>query len=345
MTNKRILAITAAVLIVGVIFAAAGCNPSSVNAVGASGINTANRISATVSKLESLTDKDFKFPAMLGEDYYLNQDAAQQYMSHHSKNAFYKKVDDLYALCADIKTANEQCNQLTAQIKKEAAELKNLSKELKKHQKQFKKQDFAEFNSIKKELIKADAQLRGDRNRIKSRLKSVPDQSSDIKIEDSTMRYMMIMSKLDKRLGLLKSEQEKLVRLNYEARSILGSASIQTQSQPSSQYDKALQHVKAAEPAGEQPNSNLPVKEKIRKHRRHNERSKSRSHSGDEQSKNRSHNEDKERKEKIRMHERSREKRSHSGKRKIREYNPDRNTESAQAQTEHNRNFTYHTIT
>lgn len=219
--KKRIFVIAMATVI---LFSLSACNANSASAAGSAGINTANRINTTLTSLESLSDRDFNFPAALGEDYYQDAESAEKYTARNNYNSFYKKVDDLYVLCADVRATNEKCKEVCAKIKSETAQLKKLSKELKKdnNNKQDKKR-YALLNSINKEVVKADNELRKDRGRVRNRLKGLPKGDvTSIDVEKTTMRYMMVMNKVETRLKLLENTLAELEKMNAEARALLG---------------------------------------------------------------------------------------------------------------------------
>ena len=230
-----------------------GCHKSSANSAGTASLKTADQLEATVKRLESLSIQDFNFPATLGSDFFVDLNSAittqtsnsrsirntterafggSKYRSRHfnienlnrmahTRNAFLDKLDDLYILCADISAANEKCKKAIEDIKIASTELKSNAKAIKKSDID-NKQTFTQFKDANSELDSAVKKLQSDRNNIKNRIKELPKNSkSSIDVDSLTMRYMMIMNKVETRLKLLEDTKEKIANLNNEAKNVL----------------------------------------------------------------------------------------------------------------------------
>ena len=249
---KKVLCIIAAALCLTFLASGilSGCDANNSASAANAGKNTVKKIDNTMGALETMEDKDFGFPGVLGNDFFVEDSAEpagvdtettsrrlsqRGYRAKHlgnrklnpngtARTKYLDKVDDLYVLCADISAANADCAQIAAAIRQEAKTLRALSDELKKSGKKG-KLTFSKFNAGNRQLNESVTKLYRDRNRIKAAVKGAKTRGAALDVEASTMRGLMIMAKLENRLKLLRDTHEKLVLMNNEVRFALGKGS------------------------------------------------------------------------------------------------------------------------
>ena len=142
-------------------------------------------------------------------------------MRNASRQEYLNRLDDLYALCADISAANARQNQLINEIKQEGAIMRELSSELKGKSRK-PKTDWTEFNKSKDKAEKNLTKLYRDRNKLGKGIRMIPKANKNINPEAMQMRYHVIMNKLDSRLEKLETTKESMVMVNNSMRKKLG---------------------------------------------------------------------------------------------------------------------------
>jgi len=227
----------------------AGCNPNTASGAANNGKITARKIEATVNRLEVMNDKDFKFPAVFGDEFFSEGTLPEEnncppgvkckppvrrsrYVPKHVGNRrlnregkthseFLDKLDDLFISCADISSANEKCNQKISAIREEVKQYQKNMGDLRKTKKAG-KDTYARVNSNNKQLDESAKKLSRDRNRLRESSFGQKPNENSVDVEAMTMRNQKIMGKVENRLRLLEDTHEKLVKQNDEIRTSFG---------------------------------------------------------------------------------------------------------------------------
>lgn len=267
---KKIFAIIAVALALTFLASGilSGCNAKNSASAANAGKMSAKKVDMTIDKLDTFEDKDFKFPAAFGNDFFVDETKSaadctpgtdcepcirrinhkgyrakylgNRQLNHDSaaRSKFLDDFDDLYVLCADISAANAKCKAKIAEINKENKELKQLSKEMKKSKKKGEK-TFAKFNFSYRELNESVTKLNRNRNHVKAEVKRSKRSGSALDVETLTMRNLMILNRVENRLSLLEDVHERLVKFNEAIRQTLGKQISQPESEQQNYTQKS----------------------------------------------------------------------------------------------------------
>ena len=220
-----------------------GCNASSASSAARSADRTAKRSENVAKRMVQYEDKHYNFPKHFEGDFFVtNQNEMQmhgynfattpknrpevvrandRYQGRHfdmsslnqnnaSKMAYQNRLDDLYALCADISAANAKQNQLINEIKAENNSIRKTARDLKNHKtargrKNQHKPNFTQFNDAHDEAQKAIVALHKDRKSMQPEMKRKYKNHAQLQhnVDYMSTRYMTIMNKLDSRVSKL----------------------------------------------------------------------------------------------------------------------------------------------
>ncbi|MCL2570531.1 MAG: hypothetical protein FWE16_04995 [Firmicutes bacterium] len=142
--------------------------------------------------------------------------------SNKSLTTYNHKMEDLYALCADISAANRKQNEALDKIKREASELRSNSKQLKAKGRTKHKTDYTAFNRAHDNAQKAMMALHKDKPGLKREMRMLPKSNVNMNVEHMSKRYMTIMNKLDTRVSKLDAVTTSLGEMNDAMRVALG---------------------------------------------------------------------------------------------------------------------------
>jgi hypothetical protein len=223
----------------------AGCNANHSASAASACNNTAKRIERTVDRLEVMNDKDFKFPAVFGNEFCFDGECVAVRdprivplpariddcppgvdckPTHRRKSKGYSnfitRFDELYALCASISMTNNKCIEKMNAIREEAIQLRNLSAELKRT-KMTNKEAFEKLNSYNKELNESTKNLDRDRNRLRTYRRLHRHHEHSVNVETDTARNLKLRDKVENRLKLLEDTHGKIAKLNDEMRVVM----------------------------------------------------------------------------------------------------------------------------
>jgi hypothetical protein len=248
-----------------------GCSGSDASNAARISTSTAHQVDAVVKKLDTVSDKSFKFPTAFGNNFFTdgdqnkNQDAfftgsytpgpeyrrringnrTGRYVAEHftleelnqdnkNRTAYLDKFDDLYVLCADISAINTKIKNRTEEIIRKNAENKIMAQNLKKT-----KASAETFSNIsrKNEEINYELQkLNKDRNKLARQTRLLPDSGDNINVDALTVKYSSIMEKLNKRLESLEALDKSISDINNSMKNTTAATQNQqynaTQNQP-----------------------------------------------------------------------------------------------------------------
>ena len=166
----------------------------------------ASRQNAKPTSVNAGTMEGGRYMARHYESNRLNQENA-------GKKAYIDRYDDLYMLCADISAANAKQDKLISEIRGETTQLRQNAGMVYGQNKKIKK-DWSEFNKAHADTQKAMTMLYRDRNAVGKSLRVVPKKMDNVHPEKLSMRYQVIMNKLDCRIDKLEATKDGLCRMN-----------------------------------------------------------------------------------------------------------------------------------
>lgn|GEM_PF-3920802 len=246
--RKRIIAagaVTAlAVVAVGGVLLATN-NAQTAGAASRQSYKTAGRADNVVRKLDTFDDANFAFPTAFGNDFFVsNPNEVAQVMdrpvtsnwagryqsryfdmemlnkSNPSRMEYMERLDNLYALCADISAVNAKQNTLVREIREETMKLRGNAAKISTHK--VKAKQLREFNRANDTTKDKITRLHRDRNSINKRVKALPKQKGELNVHATDMRYTVIMDRLDMRVQKLEETKAGLVRMNASIEELVG---------------------------------------------------------------------------------------------------------------------------
>jgi len=230
-----------------------GCNNNANLQAANKSRTTASRAQTVVKRLDTYSNEKFNFPSALGENFFETQKStkspkivnatppmqSKRYMpkfftkselnnSCPIRTQYLNRLDDLYALCADITMANEYKEELIEEIKFESERARSLGSEFKKNSQTKSKrkktnqvQNLDSLNQIRKETDISIRLLNRDKGHMTRPVKRLPKSDAPLCLDSLEKQYLEIMSHLESRITKLENVLNGLLDMNYELRTAL----------------------------------------------------------------------------------------------------------------------------